>query len=66
VFDGAPLPFKIVLGIEAEVLPAAFTEIKDVEVARIAIVNRTDNLETFTGNLHGSVVFPVCARARFP
>ena len=59
---GAPFPFKIVFGIDAAVLPAAFTEIADVEVARIAIVKRTANLENFTGNLQGSGVFPVCAR----
>jgi hypothetical protein len=56
------LPFKIVLGIDAAVLPAAFTVIADVEVVRIAIVNRTANFETFMGNLQGSDLFPVCAR----
>jgi hypothetical protein len=39
VFSGAPFPFKIVFGIDAAVLPAALTEITDVDVVRIAIVN---------------------------
>jgi hypothetical protein len=48
---GAPLPFKIVLGIEAAVLPAALRDDCDVDVAKIAIVNRAAKRETFTGYL---------------
>jgi hypothetical protein len=51
VFSGAPFPFKIVFGIDAAVLPAALTEITDVDVVRIAIVNRTANRVALTGYL---------------
>jgi hypothetical protein len=40
-----------VFGIDAAVLPAALTEITDVDVVRIAIVNRTANRVAFTGYL---------------
>jgi hypothetical protein len=48
---GAPFPFKIVLGIEAAVLPAAKSTGCEVDVAKIAIVNRTALREIFTGYL---------------
>jgi hypothetical protein len=51
VSSGAPFPFKIVFGIDAAVLPAALTEITDVDVVRIAIVNRTAKRVAFTGYL---------------
>ena len=49
--SGAPLPFKIVFGIEAAVLPAAWRAGCEVDVIKIAIVNRTALRETFTGYL---------------
>ena len=49
--SGAPFPFKIVLGIEAAVLPAAWSEGWEVDVSKTAIVNRTALRETFTGYL---------------
>jgi hypothetical protein len=51
VFSGAPLPLRIVLGIEATVLPAECAEKVEVEVVRIAIVNRTAKRLAFTGHL---------------
>ena len=46
---GTPLPLRIVLGMEAAVLPAALTEIIDVDVVRTAIVIRTAIREAFNG-----------------
>ena len=46
---GTPLPLRIVFGIEAAVLPAALTEIIDVDVVRIAIVNRTAIRDALNG-----------------
>lgn len=57
--SGAPLPLSTVFGIDAAVRPAALVEITDVDVARIAIVNRTATRDAFTGYLCLSVVFPV-------
>jgi hypothetical protein len=39
------------LGIEAAVLPAAWSEGWEVDVSKTAIVNRTAMRETFTGYL---------------
>jgi hypothetical protein len=47
---GTPFPLRIVFGIEAAVLPAALTEITDVDVARIAIVIRTAIRDALTGD----------------
>jgi hypothetical protein len=47
---GCPFPLSIVFGIEAAVLPAAPTDITDVDVARIAIVTRTAIREALTGD----------------
>jgi hypothetical protein len=46
---GAPFPLRIVFGMEAAVLPAALTEIIDVDEVRIAIVIRTAIREAFNG-----------------
>jgi len=54
--SGAPFPFKIVLGIEAAVLPAAWSEGWEVDVSKTAIVNRTALRETFTGYLRTRIV----------
>jgi hypothetical protein len=50
---GAPFPLRIVFGIEAAVRPAALAVVSEVDVAKIAIVNRTAKRETFTGYLQG-------------
>lgn len=47
---GTPFPLSIVFGMEAAVLPAALTEITDVDVVRIAIVIRTAIREALTGD----------------
>jgi hypothetical protein len=57
--SGKPFPLRIVFGIEAAVRPAALTEIADVDVARIAIVNKTAMREIFTGYSRLSEVCPV-------
>jgi hypothetical protein len=57
--SGAPFPFKIVFGIEAAVRPAALIADCEVEVVRIAIVNRTATREIFTGYLQVWDVFQV-------
>jgi hypothetical protein len=46
---GCPFPLSIVFGMEAAVLPAALTDITDVDVVRIAIVIRTAIREAFNG-----------------
>jgi hypothetical protein len=50
---GAPFPLRIVFGIEAAVRPAALAVVSEVDVTKIAIVNRTAKRETFTGYLQG-------------
>jgi len=47
---GTPFPLSIVFGMEAAVLPAAPTDITDVDVVRIAIVTRTAIREALTGD----------------
>jgi hypothetical protein len=47
--NGRPFPLRIVFGIDAAVLPAALTEITEVDVVRIAIVNRTAKRDALTG-----------------
>jgi hypothetical protein len=51
--SGEPFPFRIVFGIDAAVRPAAFPAVGEVDVTRMAIVNRTAIRETFTGYLQG-------------
>jgi hypothetical protein len=51
VFAGAPLPFKIVFGIDLAVLPAALAGIAVNADAIIAIVKRMDKWFRFTGDL---------------
>ena len=46
---GCPFPLSIVFGMEAAVLPAALTDITDVDEVRIAIVIRTAIREAFNG-----------------
>ena len=50
-FSGAPFPLRIVFGMEAAVRPAALSADCDVDVVKIAIVNRTATREIFTGYL---------------
>ena len=57
--SGAPFPFKIVFGIEAAVRPAACRTGWEVDVAKIAIVNRTATREIFNGYLQVREVFQV-------
>jgi hypothetical protein len=49
--DGAPFPFKIVLGIDVAVLPAAFAGVIDTTDKEKAIVKRIERWRRFTGDL---------------
>jgi hypothetical protein len=51
VFAGAPFPFKIVLGIDVAVLPAALAGIIEVADIERAIARRIDRWLRFTGDL---------------
>jgi hypothetical protein len=51
VFAGAPFPFKIVLGIDVAVLPAALAGRTEVTVIERAIARRMDRWTRFTGDL---------------
>jgi hypothetical protein len=51
VFAGAPFPFKIVLGIDVAVLPAALAGRTEVAVIERAIARRMDSWLRFTGAL---------------
>jgi hypothetical protein len=48
---GAPFPFKIVLGIDDAVLPAALTGAIEIVVSKKAIAKRMDRKRCFTGDL---------------
>jgi hypothetical protein len=48
---GTPLPFKIVLGIEVALRPAAVAGSACIDVAKNAITNRAANRVGFTGDL---------------
>jgi hypothetical protein len=56
---GAPFPFRIVLGIDVALLPAAFAGSAERVDAEIAIAKRMDKERTFTGDLQGLVMYPV-------
>jgi hypothetical protein len=51
LFFGTPFPFKIVLGIDDALLPAAVAGILARDVKKIAIVARVAKRERFTGDL---------------
>jgi len=51
VFAGAPFPFKIVLGIDVAVLPAALAGRTEFAVIERAIARRMDRWLRFTGDL---------------
>jgi len=51
LLEGAPFPFKIVLGIDVAVLPAAFAGVMDRADAESAIAKRIERWRRFTGDL---------------
>jgi hypothetical protein len=51
VFAGAPFPFKMVLGIDVAVLPAALAEVIDIAGIERAKARRMDSWIRFTGDL---------------
>lgn len=59
VKDGAPFPFKMVLGIEDALRPAALAGIAAIAESASEIAKKMDSERTFTGNLRGRFVFPV-------
>jgi hypothetical protein len=58
-FAGAPFPFKIVLGIEVAVLPAALAASTEFAVIERAKARRIDKWLRFTGDLQVLGISPV-------
>jgi hypothetical protein len=56
---GAPLPLRIVLGIDVALLPAALADVGARAETEIAIAHGMDSRRNFMGDLQGWLVFPV-------